>query len=96
MSDKSTCPGCSTVIPMSAVAFELQLACPSCRTDLQVPLIYQVNLTIGSFVLALATTYLLDVERHFVSVLFMLSFAFAVFLATVVVPLLPPKLQARE
>jgi hypothetical protein len=58
-------------------------------------MIYQANLTIGSFVLALTTTYLLDVERHFVAVMFVLTFAFAVFLATTVVPLLPPKLEAR-
>jgi len=80
---------------MSAIAFELQLACPACRADLQVPLVYQANLTVGSFVLGLATTYVLGVEQNFVAVTFLLTFAFAAFLATTVVPLIPPKLQAR-
>lgn len=95
MSEKAACPGCSTAISPTAVAFELQLACPSCRTSLHVPLVYQANITIGSFVLGVAATYVLDVGRHFVPVMFALTFVFAVVLATIVIPLVPPKLQAR-
>jgi hypothetical protein len=92
---RPSCPGCSSVIPVRSVAFELQLECPTCRTRLRVPLVYQANFTVGSFVLGLATAYVLDVGPHFAEATFLLAFVFAVFLGTTVVPLVPPRLEIR-
>jgi hypothetical protein len=92
---KPCCPGCSAAIPARSVTFELQLQCPVCRTALRVPLVYQANFTIGSFVLGLAAAYVLGVGPHFVELTFLLAFVFAVFLGTTVVPLVPPRLEIR-
>ena len=97
MSDfKPSCPGCSSAIPVRSVALELQLECPACRTSLRVPLVYQANFALGSFVLCLgAAYYLLGNSPHFLSGTFLLAFVFALFLGTTIVPLVPPKLEIR-
>jgi hypothetical protein len=92
---KPSCPGCTSAIPARSIAFELQLECPRCRSRLRVPLVYQANFTIGSFVLGLATAYVLGVGPHVVEATFLLAFVFAVFLATTIVPLVPPTLEIR-
>ena len=97
MSERTaTCPGCSSAIPVRSVALELQLECPACRRPLRVPIVYQANVGVGSFVLGLGTAYgLLGSSPHFVAVTFLLAFVFAVFLGTTVVPLVPPRLEIR-
>jgi hypothetical protein len=92
---KPNCPGCSSAVPVRSVTFELQLECPACRAQLRVPVIYQANFTIGSFVLGLITAYVLDVGPHFAEVTFVLAFVFALLLGTTVVPLVPPRLEIR-
>jgi hypothetical protein len=96
MSDhRLSCPGCSSAIPARAVALELQLECPTCLTRLGVPVVYQANVLVASFVLGLGAAWLLGAAAHFVEATFLLAFVFAVFLGTTVVPLVPPKLQIR-
>ena len=92
---KPSCPGCSSAIPARSVALEFQLECPACRRELRVPLVYQANFTIASFVLGLVTAYVLDVGPRFVEATFLLAFVFALFLGTTVVPLVPPRLEIR-
>lgn len=93
---KPSCPGCSSPIPVRSVAFEFWLECPRCRIGLCVPLVYQANFIVGSFVLGLVTSYLLGVGPHFVERTFLLAFLFAVFLVTTIVPLLPPTFEVRD
>jgi len=62
---------------------------------LSVPLVYQANFMLASLVLGLATAYLLGAGRHFIEATFLLAFVFALFLATTVVPLVPPRLELR-
>src|SRR5215471_15036017 len=93
---RPSCPECASPIPVRSIALELWLECPRCRIGLRVPVVYQANFTIGSFVLGLVTSYLLGVGRHFVDGTFLLAFVFAVFLGTTIVPLVPPTLEVRE
>ena len=96
MSDqKPSCPGCSSAVPIRAVALELQLECPTCLTRLRIPLVYQANFTITSFALGLGTAYLLGAGPRFVEITFLLTAVFAAFLGTTVVPLVPPRLELR-
>jgi len=92
---KPSCPGCSSPISVRSVALEHRLECPTCRIGLRVPLVYQANFTIGSFTLGLVASYLLDVGPHVVEATFLLAFAFAIFLGTTVLPLVPPRLEVR-
>ena len=90
-----SCPGCFSAVSARAVALELQLECPSCRTRLRVPYVYQANVGIGSFALGLSTAYLLGAGARLVEATFLLAFVFALFLGTTIVPLVPPKLEIR-
>ena len=97
MSDHNpSCPACASTIPTRSVVFEFQLECPYCRSQLRVPLVYQANFTLGSLVLGLVAACVLNVGSHFVEALFLFAFVFALFLATTVVPLLPPTLEVRQ
>lgn len=89
------CPGCSAAIPARSVALALELECPACRTGLRVPFVYQANITLGAFVLGVVAAYVLGAGPDFVEVTFLLAFVFAVFLATTVIPLVPPRLEIR-
>jgi hypothetical protein len=78
-----------------AVALEFQLECPSCRTRLRVPYVYQANFGIGSFVLGLSAAWLFGAGPRLVEATFLLAFVFALFLGTTIVPLAPPRLEIR-
>ena len=66
-----------------------------CRAQLRVPVVYQANFLIGSFVLGLAAAYVLGAGPRLVEATFLLAFVFALFLGTTVVPLVPPRLEIR-
>ena len=94
MSEKKlSCPGCASAVPPRSVALELQIECPSCRTRLRVPILYQANFMMASFVLGLVGAWMAGAEQYFVPLTFFLAFVFALFLATTVLPLIPPRLE---
>jgi zinc transporter ZupT len=90
-----SCPGCSSAIPPRSIALAFELECRTCRTALRVPLVYQANFGLASFVLGLIAAYMLGVGDHFVTLTFFLAFVFAMFLGTTVLPLVPPRLERR-
>jgi len=92
---RPSCPGCSSAVSARSIAFAVQLECGACGTRLRVPLVYQANFMIASFVLGLSAAHLLGARRHLVEATFALAFVFALFLFTTVVPLVPPRLERR-
>jgi len=60
-----------------------------------VPFVYQANVFIGSFVLGLGAAQLLGAGSYFTAVAFLMTFVFAAFVGTTVLPLVPPKLERR-